>query len=97
MHTHILSSTDIHHPLNLNKVIENRGSYSFLTMLDVFPLAQCLQRRHLGLQTQEFLKLWGVHHRLTSVANPHGNCRAEVAVKTVKRMLIHRSNWIPGR
>ena len=37
---------------------------------------------------QEFLKLWGDHHRLTSVANPHGNCRAEVAVKTVQRMLM---------
>ena len=37
---------------------------------------------------QEFLKLWGVHHRLTSVANPHGNCRGEFAVKIVKRMLM---------
>ena len=39
-------------------------------------------------KTQEFLRSWGVRHRLTSVANPHANCRAEIAVKTVKRMLM---------
>ena len=38
--------------------------------------------------TTEFLKSWQVRHRLTSVANPHANTRAEVAVKTVKRMLM---------
>ena len=38
-------------------------------------------------KTQAFLKSWGVHHRLTSVANPHANSRAEIGVKTVKRML----------
>ena len=38
-------------------------------------------------KTKEFLKAWGVRHRISSVANPHANCRAEVAVKTVKRML----------
>jgi hypothetical protein len=38
-------------------------------------------------KTQEFLRSWGVTHRLSSVGNPHANCRAELAVKTVKRLL----------
>ena len=40
--------------------------------------------------TQSFLKKWGVSHRISSAYNPQSNGRAEVAVKTVKRLM--RSN-----
>ena len=39
-------------------------------------------------KTQEFLTSWGVTHRISSVANPHSNCRAEIAAKKVKKMLM---------
>ena len=36
---------------------------------------------------QNSLAAWGVHHRLSASYNPHSNCRAELAVKTGKRLL----------
>ena len=38
--------------------------------------------------TEDFLQLWGVRHRLSSVSFPPSNGRAEVAVKTAKRLLM---------
>lgn len=44
--------------------------------------------------TQEFLKRWGIRHRLSSAHHPQSNGRAEVAVKSAKRLL--RSNIGPS-
>ena len=44
--------------------------------------------------TKNFLDRWGVRHRLSSAYNPKSNGRAEVAVKTAKRLL--RSNTGPS-
>ncbi|XP_048589654.1 uncharacterized protein LOC125573262 [Nematostella vectensis] len=38
--------------------------------------------------TETFLRLWGIKHRLSSVGFPQSNGRAEVSVKTAKRLLM---------
>ena len=38
-------------------------------------------------QTRKFFSDWGTQHRISSTTFPHSNCRAELGVKTVKRMM----------
>ena len=38
--------------------------------------------------TEEFLSKWGIRHRMSSAYFPQSNGRAEVAVKTAKRLLL---------
>ena len=38
-------------------------------------------------EVQKFLSRYGVRHRLSSVGNPHSNQRAEVGIKSMKRLL----------
>ena len=39
-------------------------------------------------ETKAFFNRWGIGHRLSSVSFPSSNGRAELAVKTAKRMLM---------
>ena len=41
--------------------------------------------------TQNFLKSWEVHHRLSSATFPPQNCRAEIGVKSMKRLIADNS------
>ena len=41
---------------------------------------------------QTFMKDWGIHHRLSSVNYPQSNGRAELGVKTAKRILLDNAN-----
>ena len=45
-------------------------------------------------ETQEFLRTWGVRHRLSSAHNPQSNGKAESAVKIAKRLL--RDHTLPN-
>ena len=42
--------------------------------------------------TENFLRLWNVRHRVSSVSFPQSNGRAEVAVKTAKRLLMSNTS-----
>ena len=44
--------------------------------------------------TRAFLKDWNVRHRISSAYHPHANCRAEVGVKSMKRLIA--GNTGPG-
>ena len=43
-------------------------------------------------ETANFLKIYDVAHRFSSVGNPHGNQRAEAGVKSMKRLIRENTN-----
>ena len=42
--------------------------------------------------TQQFLREWGIHHRLSSIAFPNSNFQAEIRVKTVKQLITNNTD-----
>ena len=45
--------------------------------------AQC----YVADKVAKFMRTYGIKHRVSSVANPHSNCRAGLGFKTLKRMI----------
>ena len=50
--------------------------------------------QYMAEETKRFLEDWGITHRVSSAYNPHGNTRAELAVKSMKRLI--RDNLGPS-
>ena len=46
--------------------------------------AQC----YTSEKVEKLLKTYGIHHRVSLMLNAHANCREELGVKTMKRMII---------
>ena len=42
---------------------------------------------YVSTKLQDFLRIWGVRHRVSTAYNPHSNLRAETAVKSMKRLV----------
>merc|ERR1711888_343048 len=51
------------------------------------------QSTYTSQETMDFLKAWGVRHRLSSTYFPHSNTRAELGVKAMKGLM--RDNMGP--
>ena len=64
---------------------------TFVTYGIPYELASDSGSEIVSSDTRKFLKSWGVHHRLSSVAFPHSNCRAEIGVKRMKRLIADNS------
>ena len=47
---------------------------------------------YMAYETQKFLSDYGVRHRVLSVAYPHSNQRAELAVRSMKRLCRENTN-----
>ena len=45
------------------------------------------QSTYTSQETKDFLKAWGVRHRLSLTYIPHSNTRAELGVRAMKRLM----------
>ena len=77
---------------NAEKLIERLKTH-FLTFGISSELASDGGPTFTASATKRFLKSWGVHHRLSSAYYPHSNQRAELGVKSAKRLI--RENVSP--
>ena len=78
---------------NTEKLIERLKTH-FLTFGISSELASDGGPTYTASATKRFLKSWGVHHRLSSAYFPHSNQRAELGVKSAKRLI--RENVTPN-
>ena len=49
-------------------------------------------KNYTSARVEAFLQQYGIKHRTSLVGNPHMNCRAELAVKSMKRLLSENAN-----
>ena len=69
------------------KVLINTLKMHFTTFGISAELASDGGSEYIADSTQQFLKDWGVQHRLSSSYFPHSNQRAELGVKSAKRLI----------
>ena len=67
------------------KLVENLRSYFAMHGIPE-EIATDGGSTYMAYETQKFLSNYGVRHRVSSVAYPHSNQRAELAVKSMKRL-----------
>ena len=71
---------------NWFKVYEGKGgAIVFVNIRESCTMDRALE--YTAAVTQDFFRQYGIKHRLCSVGNPHANSRAEISVKTAKRLL----------
>ena len=76
---------------NANKLLENLREYFAMHGIPE-ELSTDGGSTYMAYETQKFLADYGVRHRVSSVAYPHSNQRAELAVKSMKRLIRDNTN-----